>query len=117
MDILYVVVHAVTVAILSFTKNTAMKYVSPVTYEVMVSFSVPLMLIVEHFMLTFCSEEKDLEIIGASIIFLVSFSFPLQILCFGLTGLTQSTVIFTIAGHLARLHIHLYHIHSYFVLD
>ena len=77
MDILYVVVHAMTVAILSFTKNTAMKHVSPVICEVMVSFSVPLMLIVEYFMLTFCFEGKEFEIIGANIIFLVSFSVPL----------------------------------------
>ena len=54
-----------------------MKYVSPVICEVMVSFSVPLMLIVETFILTFCFEGKELEIIGASIIFLVSFSVPL----------------------------------------
>ena len=77
MDILYVVVHAVTVAILSYTKNTAIKYVSPVICEVMVSFSLPLILIVEHFILTFCFEGKKLEIIGASIIFLVIFSIPL----------------------------------------
>ena len=77
MDILCVVIHALTVAILSLTKNTMMKYVSPVTYEVMVSFCVPLILIVEHFMLTFYYEGKEFEIMGASIIFLVSFSAPL----------------------------------------
>ena len=77
MDILFIFIHAVTFAILSFIKNTAMKYVSPVICEVMVSFSVPLMLIVENFILTFCFEGKELEIIGASIIFLVSFSIPL----------------------------------------
>ena len=75
-DILLISIHAVTLAIL-FTKNTAMKYVSPVICEVMASFSVPLMLIVEHFMFTFCFEGKELEMIGSSIIFLVSFSVPL----------------------------------------
>ena len=77
MDILLIFIHALTVAMLSFTKSTAMKYVSPVTYDVIVSFSVPLMLIVEYFILTFCFEGKQFEIIGASLIFLVIFSVPL----------------------------------------
>ena len=77
VDILLIFIHAVTVAVLLFTKTTAMKYVSPVRYDVIVSFSVPLMLIVKHFILKFCFEGKQFEIVGASIIFLVSFGVPL----------------------------------------
>ena len=75
-DILLIFIHALTVTMLSFAKTTAMKYVSPITYDVIVSFSVPLMLIFEYYILVFCFEGKQFEIIQVPaypVIFLVSF--------------------------------------------
>ena len=79
MDIILIFFHAAAVAMLSFTKTMAIKYISPASYNVIVSFDVPLMLIFEHCFLKFCYGRHNLEgfeMIGACVVFMATLASP-----------------------------------------
>ena len=81
-DILLCFLYATTGAMVDFTETIAMKCISPVLYDVVYAMNVPLMLLVEHLVLSVANHGVKLEIIGASIVFVVGAGLPIvEYLC------------------------------------
>ena len=81
-DVLMCCLYAATAAMVNFTETIAMKFISPVLYDVVYAMNVPLMLLVEHLILSVGTDGGKLEIIGASIVFVVGAGLPVvEYLC------------------------------------
>ena len=81
-DVLLCCLYAASAAMVNFTETIAMKFISPVLYDVVYAMNVPLMLLVEHLILLVGTDGGKLEIIGASIIFVVGAGLPVvEYLC------------------------------------
>ena len=81
-DVLLCFLYASTAAMVNFTETIAMKYISPVLYDVVYAMNIPLMLLVEHLILSVETDGGKLEIIGASIVFVVGAGLPIvEYLC------------------------------------
>ena len=75
-DVLLCFLYATTGAMVYFTETIAMKCISPVLYDVVYAMNIPLMLLVEHLVLSVGTDGGKLEIIGASIVFVVGAGLP-----------------------------------------
>ena len=76
-DILLCCLYATTAAMVNFTEAIAMKYVSPVLYDVVYAMDIPLMLFVEHVILSIAIDGGKLEIVGATVVFFVGVGLPI----------------------------------------
>ena len=81
-DVLLCCLYAATAAMVNFTETIAMKFISPVLYDVVYAMNVPLMLLVEHLILSVGTDGGILEIKGASVVFVVGAGLPVvEYLC------------------------------------
>lgn len=76
-DIILCCLYATTSGMVNFLEAAAMKYISPVLYDVVYSINIPLMLVIEHLVLSVSIDGGLLEILGASIVFIVAFVLPI----------------------------------------
>ncbi len=76
-DIVLCFLYGITVAGVNFSEAAAMKFISPLLYDIMFALNIPIMLIIGHHVLAVKSHGGVLEILGGTMVFVVGVSLPL----------------------------------------